>query len=44
MEALREALPRTRGWAAATGVLIALFLLAPLWSRWPGTVRVVKAK
>jgi len=30
MEALREALPRTRGWFTAAGVLIGLFLLAPL--------------
>ena len=30
MEALRAALPRTRGWFTAAGVLIGLFLLAPL--------------
>ena len=28
----------------ATSAIVFLFLLAPLWSRWPGTVRVVKAK
>lgn len=30
MEALREALPRTRGWFTAVGILIGLFLVAPL--------------
>ncbi|NJC74076.1 ABC transporter permease [Planosporangium thailandense] len=30
MDALRDALPRTRGWFTAIGVLIAVFLLAPL--------------
>ncbi|WP_435743132.1 ABC transporter permease [Nocardioides sp. SYSU DS0663] len=30
MEALREAFPRTRGWFTVVGVLIGLFLIAPL--------------
>lgn len=30
MDALRDALPRTRGWFTLVGVLIGLFLLAPL--------------
>ncbi|MGH3358504.1 MAG: hypothetical protein ACRDO7_06845, partial [Nocardioidaceae bacterium] len=30
MEALRDALPRSRFWLTAVGVLIAVFLIAPL--------------
>ncbi|MEJ7691302.1 MAG: hypothetical protein WKF76_13190 [Nocardioidaceae bacterium] len=30
MDALRETFPRTRGWFTAAGILIGLFLLAPL--------------